>query len=52
MNNNEVQEKKAEVRKIVEATLQRVFGGSVPETTLVVLVQDINNVYVKPEDIL
>jgi hypothetical protein len=51
MNNNEVQEKKAEVRKIVEATLQRVFGGSIAETLLGALVQDISNVYVKPGDI-
>jgi hypothetical protein len=52
MKKDEAQEKKAAVRKIIEATLQRVFGGSIPETTLVVLVQDISNVYVKPEDIL
>jgi len=51
MNKNEVQEKQAEVRKIVETVLQRVFGGSIPETLLGVLVQDISNVYIKPGDI-
>lgn len=38
-------ERKEKVEKIIKDTLHRVFGGSIPETTLNSLISEIDSVY-------